>query len=325
MKVNYQKNNISYKGFYNSKILKKALEFAADNGTLFAATATLTLSGIRPLAILATPNTDKKNKRIACAKSLTSTTCGYLIALFSSLPLSNAMKKIDDNPNEFLKENTIRVLKNGKDNLNKSKAYLMATQLFKLGLGLVISAPKSILTALGTPYILKLINTNIDNKEKINEQKNIVFKGKNNLSNKIGKILDKKWLQNFVIRNKESNFPLHIVATTDSISTATFVYKTSKDKNFEKNEKKTLINNSIISTVLSISSTYIIDWLTKDKTDKFIENYKKYNKNDPNLLKQINGIKIAKPIIIAGLIYYIIIPSISTYFAERLGKKINPL
>ena len=132
-------------------------------------------------------------------------------------------------------------------------------------------------------------------------------------------------MQNFVIRNKESNFPLHIVATTDSISTATFVYKTSKDKNFEKNEKKTLINNSIISTVLSISSTYIIDWLTKDKTDKFIENYKKYNKNDPNLLKQINGIKIAKPIIIAGLIYYIIIPSISTYFAERIGKKINPL
>jgi hypothetical protein len=231
------------------------------------------------------------------------------------------MKKIDDNPKNFLKESTIKVLKNGKGSLNKSKAYLMATQLFKLGLGLVISAPKSILTAIGTPYLLKLINTSIDNKEKENKQVNITFKGKNSLSNRIGKILDKKWLQNFVIRNKESNFPLHIVATTDSISTATFVYQTSKDKSFKDNEKKTLINNSIISTTLSIFSTYIIDRVTQGKTDKFIENYKKYNKNDPNLLKQINGIKIAKPIIIAGLIYYIIIPSISTYFAERIGIK----
>ena len=52
MKVNYQNNrDMSFKGFLDSKILKKSLEFAAENGTLFAATATLALSGIRPLAI----------------------------------------------------------------------------------------------------------------------------------------------------------------------------------------------------------------------------------------------------------------------------------
>ena len=64
MKVNCQNNkDILFKGFYDSKALKKCLEFAANNGTLFAATTSIALSGIRPLVILATPDTDKKNKQ----------------------------------------------------------------------------------------------------------------------------------------------------------------------------------------------------------------------------------------------------------------------
>ena len=103
MKVNYQKNrDISFNGFLNNNALKKGLEFAAENGTLFAATTTLVLSGIRPLAILATPKTDKKNKQIACAKSITSTINGYIIALACSKPFSKAIKKIDKNPKKYL-------------------------------------------------------------------------------------------------------------------------------------------------------------------------------------------------------------------------------
>ena len=45
MKVNYEKNrDITFNGFYNNKALLKGLEFAAKNGTLFAATTTLGLS-----------------------------------------------------------------------------------------------------------------------------------------------------------------------------------------------------------------------------------------------------------------------------------------
>ena len=102
MKVNYQKNeNISYKGFYNNRFFKKTLEFAANNGTLFAATTTLALSCIRPLAIMATPNADKKNKQIASAKSITSSLNGYLIALVCSLPMAKAIKRIDTNPQKY--------------------------------------------------------------------------------------------------------------------------------------------------------------------------------------------------------------------------------
>ena len=93
MNVNSLNNrDISFKGFLDSKLLKKSLEFAAENGTLFAATTTLALSTIRPAAILSTPKTDKKNKQVACAKSITSSINGYLIdsTLMICIPLSEA-------------------------------------------------------------------------------------------------------------------------------------------------------------------------------------------------------------------------------------------
>jgi hypothetical protein len=169
MKVNYQNNrDISFNGFLNNRFLKKGLEFASENGTLFAATTTLALSGIRPLAILSTPKTDKKNKQVACAKSLTSSINGYLIALICSLPLSGAIKKIDKKPLLYLKKETINTLKNNSPKLTESKAYSMATQIFKLGLGLLIAAPKACLTAIGTPYILNLLEDNIEKLQKEN-------------------------------------------------------------------------------------------------------------------------------------------------------------
>lgn len=325
MKVNYQKNrDISFNGFLNNNALKKGLEFAAENGTLFAATTTLVLSGARPLAILATPKTDKKNKQIACAKSITSTINGYIIALACSKPLSKAIKKIDKNPQKYLSSETIDSLKEQGKKITESKPYEMATQLFKLGLGLIIAAPKSILTAIGTPYLVNLFNpqqTLEEAQKPITE--NISFKGKDILPKKIGQIINNKKLQNFVVKNKDSNFPMHIIAATDTISTFAFVQQTATNKNFTEKEKKPLIYNSILSTAFSIISTYTIDALTKNKTDKFIEKYKKINKNDPNLSKQIEGIKIAKPILIAGCIYYIIIPIISTFIADRIKNKNN--
>lgn len=323
MKVNYQNNrDISFKSIYNNKAFKKGLEFAANNGTLFAATTTLALSGIRPLAILVTPKTDKKNKQVACAKSITSSITGYIIALACSHPIARGIKKIDKNPEKYLNQETISTLKEKGKALTESKAYTMATQLFKLGLGFFIAAPKAILTALGTPYILEMFNQNetLENAQKpISE--NIAFQGKNKIPKGVGKFINKKSVQNFVTKHKDSNFPMHIVAATDTLSTAAFVHQTAVSKKMEKDDKKPLIYNSIISSGLSIASTYLIDGITKEKTDKFIEKFKLANKNDPNLAKHIEGIKIAKPIVIAGCIYYILIPIISTFLADRVDSK----
>lgn len=323
MKVNNNNRDISFNGYLNNKILKKSLEFAAENGALFAAGTTLALSTtVRPIAILSTPNTDKKNKKIACAKSITSTLNGYLITLLLSRPLSKSIKKIDKTPQQYLNRTTISNLKEDAETLKESKAYKMFTQFFKLGIGAIIAAPKAILTAIGTPYILDILE---NNKKDLNNKKNntnhtnsTTFKGKNDLTNHVSKIINKPKLQEFFKKNKDSNFPMHIVALTDTIATGTFVHQTYKSKKMEEKDKKPLIYNSIISTTLSIISTYLIDKFTQKNTTEFINKYKLANKNDKNLYKQIEGIKIAKPILIAGIIYYIFIPTLATYVADRI-------
>lgn len=317
MKVNSQRD-ISFKGFYNNKALKKGLEFAADNGALFAATTTLGFSAIvRPAAIWLAPHTDKENKKLACAKSISSSGAGFLLTLALSLPLSKAIKKMDKNPKKYLKPETIKNLKDGCDKLEESKSYAIATQMFKLGVGLVVAAPKAILTCAGMPFIMQKLFQK-QKTQKRNEQQNITFKGKGNekLAHEIGKVLDKKSIQKFSNKYKDSNFPMHIIAGTDIINTAAFVDSLERSDKIEENRKKALIYNASISTLLSIISGYIFDKLLDKPAEKFIENYKRANRGLPNLEKQVEGFKIAKPILIVGGIYYMIIPFISTFLAD---------
>ena len=306
---------------YTSKIIKKGLEFAADNSALFAAGTTLVLStAIRPLSILATPKTDKENKKIACAKSISSSAIGYLLMLGISRPFARSIKAINQNPQKFLKKETIKNLKDGSKTLAKSKAYMLATQMFKLGLGLVIAAPKAMITALGVPVAMKLFKQ--EEIQKPTAQP--TFTGKERtLSKGIAKILDNPKYQEFAKKFKNSNFPMHIVAGTDALATATFVSQAQKSSKIPEERKKPLIHNAIISTALSIIASYIADKLLDKPTEKFIQKFKEVNKGSPKLSKYVEGIRIAKPILIMGGIYYTIIPVISTFLADRTAKNNN--
>ncbi len=309
MNVNKITNNL-----YNSKLLKKGLEFAADNGALFAAGTTLVLSlAVRPISILATPKADKENKKTACAKSIASSLVGYGIMLGFSRPVSKAIKQISKNPQEFLNQKTIENLKDSSKKLTQSKPYILATQLFKLGLGVVIAAPKAILTSLALPIFMP----KKEQKQVQRPSKNPSFTG---LAKNIGKIIDKEGLQKFAIKNKDSNFPMHIMALTDTITTATFIEQTKRNKKIDDKKKPMLIYNAAISTALSIVSGYTIDKLLDKPTKKFVEKFKEANKTSPKLDKYIEGIKIAKPILILGGIYYTAIPVISTLIADRMEK-----
>lgn len=291
--------------FYHNKTLKKGLEFAADNGALFAASTTLALSGtVRPISILLTPKTDKENKKIACAKSLSSSAVNFLMTFGLSMPLMIAMKKIDNNPKKYLKSETIKAY--------DKKSYEFATQMFKLGLGLAIAVPKAIMTAAGLPYIMQGLFPE--------KKEGLSFKGRSELAEKIGKVLDNKKFQNFSNNHKNSNFPMHIFSGADVLTTATFINQTAKSNKINDERKKVLMYNAGISTGLSILSGYILDGLTEEPTKRFIENFKKANKGLPNLDKQVEGIKIVKPIFLLAGVYYTLIPLISTYLAERTAK-----
>ena len=305
---------------YNSNILKRGLEFAADNGALFVATTSLVLSTVaRPIAIMSTPNTDKENKKYAASKSLASSAVGYGLMLCASLPLAKSIKKIDENPAKYLKSETINVLKNGEKSLTKSSKYNFATQLFKLGLGFVIAVPKSIMTCALIPSLMSKI---FNKKENNHYNETPTFTG---LSKSIGKIIDTSFVKRMAEKYHNTNFQQHIISMTDALATGTFIFQTSKSKKIEENRKRALMYNSGISTGLCIAGGYAINNMTKKSTDKFIENFREANKNSLKLEKYIEGIKIAKPALILGGLYYIAIPLISTFLADRFDYKNNSI
>ena len=98
--------------------------------------------------------------------------------------------------------------------------------------------------------------------------------------------------------------------------------KPTEAKKLRKNEKKTLAYNAAISTGLSILSGYIIDKLLDKPTEKFIQNFRKANKGLPNVEKQVEGIRIAKPILIMAGIYYTLIPFMSAFLSEKAEHKL---
>ncbi len=323
MKVN-DKRDISFGNLYTNKAVKRGLEFASSNGALFGAAATLAFSAIRPVSILCTPKTDKENKKIAASKSITSSLINFILMLAISVPLALSVKKIDSNPKKYLKNETIKNLKDKEKILTDSKGYIFATQLFKLGAAALVALPKSYMTAKGMPYIVNMLSSD---KMQKNEQKSLPpnnptsFKGLTDKTAKnIGKTINNKKIIKFINKFKDTNFPMHITAITDTIATLGFMFTINKTNTIEEKRKKTLLYNAGLSTGLSIASGYTIDKLLEKPTDKFIKKYKELNKNDKNLSKQIQGIKIAKPLIILGTIYYILIPLISTFAADRADK-----
>ena len=317
MKVN---SNITFQGLYTNKTFKKGLEFAAENGALFSAATIFGCSvGVRPLSIWMTPHVDKENKKVLCAKSIASSFAGYLMMLGISKPVANSIKKIDKNPEKYLSSKTVQNLKEESKILQYSKAYIFATQMFKLGLGVATAVPKALLTVAGLPVVMKKVFP----QEQEKHQQNISFKGKKDgLAKNIAKVINQDGMQKFSKKYKDSNFPMHIVALTDVLTTATFIHETNRSKKIEEERKKTLAYNAAISTGLSILSSYVVDKLLDKPTEKFIENFKKANKGLPNVEKQVEGIRIAKPILIMAGIYYTLIPFLSAFLSEKAEHKL---
>ncbi len=328
MKVNLSTNNL-----YRNRLLKRGLEFVADNGALFAAGTSLTLATVvRPLSIYLTPKTDKENKKLACAKSIASSAVGFGLMVGASVPISNSVKKINNNPEKYLKNETIKKLKDTAKPLTSSKGYQFVTQLFKLGIGAVAAIPKSVITCALIPSIMLAMFKHdksdkqnkvetINQKNTVKSSKNLTFKGKipkEPLTNGIAKIIDSPSVQKFANKYKDTNYAMHISALTDSVATGAFIVQTKNNKKIKEERKHTLMYNAGISTGLSIGTSYIIDKVLDKPTEKIINKFKEVNKNSPKLDKYVEGIKIAKPTLILGGVYYCAIPLVSTFLADRV-------
>lgn len=329
---------ISPNKIYNSPILKKGLAFASDNSALFAAGTSLVLStAIRPIAIALTPKTEDENKKYAIAKSLSSSLVGFSIMALITTPVSKAIKLINQNPKSYLKQSTIDFFSTNGKTLQASKKYNFATQLFKLGLGFMIAAPKSIFTSkLISPMINKFFSkTKKEEKKEINPEnaQKISFKASpynsfydkyaDKIAKKIGSAIDTKAIQNLSEKFHKTIFEQHMMNATDILTTGVFVLKTMGDKKLEDKRKKVLSINSILSTGMCVLGGLGLNKILQKPIENFTSGFIKANKNSPDLAKYLEGIRVAKSTLILGGIYYILIPIISTFLAERVEKKID--
>ena len=318
---------------YTGKLLKnkrvlKCLEKISEHGTSFSAGTSLLLSlTLRPISIFSTPDTEKENKQYAAANSICSGLIKFGMVEAVALPIEYAVKKIDKNPAKFLNAETLK-----KHPIN-SKSYKLMTQVLKLSTGFLTAVPKSMLTLALIPVIMDNLffrhKKNTHQEEKISDikQQNINFTGRisDKIAKGLGKILDNKSFQNFAKKyeNKDKDVAKHITAGTDILLTTSFAYQTNKSKKIKENRKKALIYNNIIGTAITLIGGYGIDKQKKNKTNKFIEKFKKINAGDVKLQKYIEGINILRPALIFAGIYYGILPIISTYTAEKVDKFIE--
>lgn len=320
-------NNPNFNRLWNNKILLKSLEKISEHGTSFSAGISLAMAlAVRPLAIMSTPNVEKENKQYACANSIASGLMKFAIVEAVALPVENAVKKIDKNPEKYLKPFTVKNLAHSSGKLAESKSYKLAAQILKLGTGFITAVPKSMLTIALIPIIMdKLFNFKPQKAEPAAPQKKSpTFTGRltTELPHKLGKIFDLPKFQNFVIKhqNQEKDIAKHITAGTDILLTSSFAYQTSKSKNIQQDRKKALIYNNLISTAITITGGYGIDRIIKNKATKFIKKFAEINKSDPKLHKYIEGINIVRPALIFAGIYYGILPVFSTFAAEKIDK-----
>lgn len=345
--------NPKFKGLMNNKALLKGLELVSEHSTSFIAGTTLLMASvIRPIVISMTPDVDKENKRYAAVNSFTSGLTKFAIVEAVAIPIENAVKNIDKNPEKFLNPETINNLKGSADKLINSQNYKFATQFFKLASNFITAVPKAMITIALMPLFMDLFfknkkanNTKISNNNLQNQgfyrlnnghneifapfekKANPSFKGGliNNTSKAIGEILNNGNIQNLIKKfsSHNENIARNMTMATDILLTASFVNRTNRSKKIKPERKKALIYNNIISTGISIIGGCTIDKLVKNNTKGFIEKFSKANKENPKLAKYIEGINIIRPTLIFAGIYYGILPLFSTYLADKTDKFIN--
>lgn len=323
-----------------NKNVLKGLEKVSEHGSSFGAVTALAMSlTVRPLSIMATPDTEKENKQYAAANSICSGLVKFAMVEALALPLEIAIKKIDKTPEKFLNPESMKNLLGNSKNTALSKSYKLLTQTMKLSVGFITAIPKSMLTIALIPIIMDKVFKNKSDNPKISDAPNFAkteparFSGVDKtpfftggISDKFVKgvadVIDLKPLQKFAIRFQDSDKDVakHISAGTDVLLTAATVHQTQKSDGIKENRKKALIYNNVISTAVTVAGGYLVDGVMRKPNEKFIEKFKNLNSGYANISKCVEGLNIIRPAIIFAAIYYGVLPIFSTYISEKIDK-----
>lgn len=335
MKIKPSNSNQNFKGLYDNKFFLNSLEKISDHSASFSASVSLfSALVLRPVVINSTPNTKKENKKILTTESISSAIAKFALAELVALPIEKAIKKINENPNKFLNSSTIKNLSDNNSLLN-SKNYNFLTQAIKTSANFISALPKSILGVALIPIVgdflfnkkhtkkdsSNLIKREIDKNPNFQQfNKNLNFTG---LEKPIAKIINSQNIQDIAKKHSKNdkNIARNISVATDILLSTTSAIGILKSKKIEKERKKPLILNKTLSTALSLISGFALDEIIQNGTKKTIQNFSAFHKNNPKLPKYLEGINILRPTLIFALIYYGIIPFISTFTTDKFSKK----
>lgn len=344
MKIGSIKSNVNmpkFKSLANNKHALNCLEQISDHGATFiAATSAIMAIGVKPVAIALTPKVEKENKEYAATNAMASGLIKFLMVEAIALPIENGLKKINENPIKYLSDDTINNLKGTAKNIVDSQDYKTLTHILKQLSGVITSIPKSKLTVILIPILMDLIfkkrkkskkevdifSYNQTNKPKIFNEINsdISFKGGfDEIAAKgLSKIINNKNVQNFIKKNnfKDANIAKNMSTISDLLVTGSFIYSTAKSKKIEKERKKALCFNNLISMGIFLVCGHTADNLIQKLTKKSMQKFAEEIKNNPKVHKYLDGINILRSTLTFAVIYYAILPIFSTFIAEKADK-----
>ena len=315
----------SFKGALNNKYLLSGLKNISEHGTSFAAVTTLFMStGLRTFSILKTPSVEKENKQYAASNSICSGLVKFAMVEAAALPVENIIKKIDKNPEKYLKKSALNLYKSGVHKISNSKSYSFITQIIKLSTGFLTAVPKSVITISLIPLIMDNVFQKKPVPKKPRKTKHPSFKNRPHefFAGCFGKFLSQPFVIKFAKKYSklDTDINKHITAATDILLAATSAVQINKSRKIKENRKKPLIYNNIIPTAFTLIFGYGIDRVIKSGSRQFIEKFKRANALDINLPKYIEGINIVRPTLIFAAIYYGLLPVFSTFMAEKTDK-----
>lgn len=337
---------------YTNKTINKFLIMANDSQAVFGALFALILTGIfRPAAIMATPG-DKKNKddkKYAAAQSVSSGIIGYVVSLLISSPLAKAMKKIEDEPEKYLKGPALEYL-------THTKALEASKKMVNLLHEAILAPPRAIITIALIPPILKYVfgwekkkkaAAKIKDMPQPTEQKNEkssqvsftggtksnLFKPFSNLHDKLivgltkclTKIFEKKSVAKFIEKYKNSDLVSNLTILISIVLSGFYIQQTLKNDKLDEQKRKTLAINQAVVWLISTLSALSLNKYANKVIDRFADRYSAVNAHDPDAIKLFHGIYCAKTIVIFGMMYRFIAPVFATpianYFGNRLQQK----
>lgn len=143
-----------------------------------------------------------------------------------------------------------------------------------------------------------------------------------------GKLLDTDVALNLIKKtskkdNSSSNVLSNLSTLGSVILSGLYVKKTLDNDKLDPNKKKTLAINQAsvwgISTILG----YTFNGIVNKKVDKFASEFEKRNQGNEHLGKYIEGIKIAKTVMIFDIVYRYFAPVVVTPIANHIGNKLQ--